>query len=714
MVTENGGTHQARLTGESMGWSPTFTRERILAGEVTQRQTFGFMRGSSRRVLGPLFDSDVWDRSMRPAVVMGEGRPINPAFSPYVAGMLRVAHALAIQDHLEGIDPANAYIATRIFLHAERFRRFEEAERDVTAGKGIDASQVIAWNAADDDGKKAIVTQAINNIADSGKQRERARAMAGQLASFAQEHELGEHIPLLDGLARIPLLDEDRQEDALIAVLPGLSALPPATFAPEPVEQVHAPVVTSDRAESPRRASRALRTEIRRERKQGPDIEGDLPLSDEEFGTLMASALNHLGKILVIMAMQYNKPYSESGLGRETAALQNASRGWPSMDTGKNAMGYCRNSLALAGLITTVVVDGHDQVQLSDYGWRMRGVAGHLGVLSERFPHYILGEALGNTASSNAKATIVATAEGEVEYKRRAALTRYKIFEVLLASKHLPIAQHELIKRLGPDFDRGIVSDTLDRMGRNGIIMCDGIKNNTRFSYFEPVENPPSGDPKMYGVREPLRVVMDWIRTTHGPFNIDDFASVPANQHIMATWSTRVVKIFSDLVDLGYLRRAGQGFDSKDHSAIDLKPQQREFLTELTRILKEVQRGKGEFLAEGDRLIDEILNSSDKRRYTALMRKAQRDSRQANSQSTKTTKEEIVEIVNDPPPGLHVDSDQVQQALTFVYERRYSRPYIMKLLAELAEEGRITRIKRGSQHHYTPVVEADPTENGAV
>jgi len=630
------------------------------------------MRSDAVYVLGPSFDPLLWDEIMLTyETVFQKDTPISPSRSPYAEGMARIVTASDQQTATHMTDDEVAYTAARAYVNAEIVTLLGATDDTAEVASLQHTLRLLNSLAKATPNERPALLEELETKEGSTNPRSiRIDQMAHRLALFTQGHIVGTRLTALDDLALIPLLNPSYQQEQAGIVLSKL------------------PILSSAKAVSVVSGERPHRERDR--------LETEFPLSELDFSDLMAFYCNNLGKLLVQMSMEYGVEYNESLFGRTIEELQEGPYGWPNMDDGKNAMYYAKKPYKWAELVDET--DDGKKVILNDYGYEVgRAIAGYLADIALRYPEFNLTDVFGKSGTHhNARITTAVKPSGEIkEYTRHAAILRFKLYEALLANNGEPLAQHELADILGPDFERSTLGATLSKIATKGIIEYIARPANTRFTFFELAD--PDVEPKIPANKEPTRIIAEWVRTQEGPFNLDNFASVPEHAYLIKVYGNPISEVFAEFVRQGLLKRSGTGFDSETQSAASLTERQAEFLTEVTEALNRVRNGRLEDLQTGWDLADAILQNREA--YTTLMRKAKKDSHLANSQPKKTTTAQALEIVTALPG---VGSDNIVSAISHIHNKKYTPAYISDVLQDLCEAGIVRIDKIGNKYYYYP------------
>lgn len=415
-------------------------------------------------------------------------------------------------------------------------------------------------------------------------------------------------------------------------------------------------------------------------------------LSDEEMGNLVSALGNHEAKTITLLAMQAGIIYPRMALWRRVMTIQGSNTGWK---IGYSVpYGYCEESLSspLSLVTREVLEEGGLQTygyMKTDYGVQVgESLAGLLLDFSRRYPEVSLQDIFANTSSSAKSQTITE----DMEYKKRAPITRLKIFWELLTSQ-LPIREADLVEMIE---EQSLINHHLRNLGDRGIILYETAKTGEPFAFYTISPNAPGKEPSPYSsypslthfVYQALQEDSNKVWTSEALTDhyiktqglIDAFGSPTIS---VDSLKHNVSGTFTHLMRAGYAQR-GQ-FSNRVRSEINLTPKQGLMLLDLVTILDKFQNQDPEIIALGRRYAQDIMANPVE--VSTLMRKAKEHSSAANRRPTEETAQDILYVVNVHPNS---DTAQIQQ---FLEEegRRLGKERIREIVRSLVLGGKIEK-----------------------
>lgn len=392
------------------------------------------------------------------------------------------------------------------------------------------------------------------------------------------------------------------------------------------------------------------------------EVAPEREIGDEEVGTLLSAFGNHEVKALTLAAMMPGIIYTRSASEGTTLSqelrkhLQGKRVAW--IIYPYNLFNYCRNSFSHP---LTIVAEQAVDSNLAIYGYKItdygigtgQALAGHLLEWSLNHDKSLI-EVFGSTFSGG-QAKEIEVGKETVEFKKRAPITRLKIFRQILASPFLPIRQADLINTIGGT--RSSIEEHLINLDRFGIIDYQSTNADESFAFYRLAEEKPDKEPEPY-------------RLGHGPYPTltgqvyNLFISDPNLKASPAEVYQQLIKIYpaykerkqpsmkrtinsilSHLQKQGYLKR--EGFRQYIQSEISLTEDQRIMLSDLLQIMDRFQSGDREFWQEGRRKAQDIL--ADPEKFAKLMNKAHNTSPGTKRIPPEDLEEQLVTLLSRYP-----------------------------------------------------------------
>lgn len=284
-----------------------------------------------------------------------------------------------------------------------------------------------------------------------------------------------------------------------------------------------------------------------------------------------------------------------------------------------------------------------------------------------------------------------------MEYKKRAPITRLKIFWELLTSS-LPIRTADIAKRIG-EKDPGL---HLSNLSENGSLSYEAVKPGEAHSYYRLSETPPSSEPEPYTRRRDLTNFVYRFLKEDGNREWSAEAIQERYQEYLTTNAKSLLKkeslkdrisgVLSHLVKKGYARRR-KFIGGEIYSEVTLTEEQRRVLLDLVTLLDRFQNQDPAVLKLGKRLASGIIANPEK--VSLLLAKAKEHSGPAGALPTQETADEILRIISSHPDCT---ADQIRENLK-EGGRRLGRRSIGDVVKILISGRKITQTTiRGVRH----------------
>lgn len=180
-----------------------------------------YAQGSAADVLGDVFDASDWEKTMlRTKGTLEVGKPVSAQRAPYALGILRVAEIL---EEMNIEDPhALPYVITMTYNLAGRENRIRSSRSDVASGR-LSQEQIEELRTTDEPTRRREILQTvIQENSESALTEQQERKRADRLTGYGILHKLDDVVPLLDSLAKIPLLQPSIQEDRIRTLFPDI------------------------------------------------------------------------------------------------------------------------------------------------------------------------------------------------------------------------------------------------------------------------------------------------------------------------------------------------------------------------------------------------------------------------------------------------------------------------------------------------------------
>lgn len=447
-----------------------------------------------------------------------------------------------------------------------------------------------------------------------------------------------------------------------------------------------------------------------------PSTEGELApkkeIGEEELGTLISAFGNHELKALTLASMRpgiiYTRRVSEgTTLAQELRERLQGKRTTWAIWSG-HLFGYCQDSLSHPlTIVTRKTVDsdlGIYGYNITDYGTEKgQALAGHLLEWSLKFDKSLI-EVFGSTSSGGISKEIK-VGEETVEFKKRAPITRFKIFWGLLTSS-LPIRVVDLANAIGET--KEIIQDHLINLARFGVVYYKAIRSEQPYSFYQLADERPSQEPQPYrrgSSRAPTLTRRIYNLFTANPNLRASQAEV--YQRLIEIYSsyqerkqsgmrTTINSILSSLEQQGFVRH--EGFRQGIKSEINLTEDQRIMLYELLEILDKFQSGNREFWQEGRKKAQDIL--ADPEKLVKLINKAQKTSPGTERIPREDLEDQLSSLLSRYPNST---VRQLREYLEREYGKRLGQEYVSRILRKSR------RFIGGKEHHVNYwTVNGDP------
>ena len=409
-------------------------------------------------------------------------------------------------------------------------------------------------------------------------------------------------------------------------------------------------------------------------------------LSDEQLGNLISSLGNHEAKAITLLVMRHDTIYTRNDLHRILISVQGGRPGWRMGDS--IPFQYCQDSLSPIGLVAKEVLETEG---LTTYGYMITefgtkvGVpfAGYMLNFSKRHPTVSLIDIFGATQSPS---KIRELEDQDIEFKKRAPITRLKIFRQLLTSS-LPIRQVDLTKSLGEK--QSIIQNHLKALEGRGIILYEAIERGSPVTFYQLNPDHAPEQPPVYRgflslTRDVYQALCEWPERE---WNTESLAS-----YLGRTYLHNISGILSLFARKGYAKRGK--FSAEYQSEINLTPEQRAMLADLVAILDRFQTQDPQILQKGKELAFSLTPTD----IAVLMGKAKEHSGHASVQPPEETAAELLTIISENPG---ITSSQIADDHAQTYGRRLSGGLVSQRLRELVQEGKVSYQVQKGVRKYT-------------
>ncbi len=411
-------------------------------------------------------------------------------------------------------------------------------------------------------------------------------------------------------------------------------------------------------------------------------------LSDEQLGNLISSVGNHEAKAITLLLMQPDVIYTQRDLFRIIINAQGERPGWRMHSS--VPFEYCQNSLSPIGLVAKEVLEREGLTTygylITEYGIKV-GVplAGYMLDFSQKYPDFSLIDIFGATQSSSQTKELP---DQGIEFKKRAPITRLKIFWELLTSS-LPIREVYLAKSLG-EKNETIIKDHLEALGGKGVISYEATEHGSPFAFYQLNPDHPPEQPLAYRDQPSLT---ERVYRVLQEDPVREWAWESLTRYLGYTNLPRTISsILSHLEKTGYAKRGK--FSEEYRSEVNLTGEQRAMLAELMAILDRFQTQDPQVLQNGKKLAFSLTPSD----VAALMGKAKEHSNNASAQPQEETALELLTIVSENP-GL--TSSKITDCYAQLYGRWISGRLVSLRLRELVREGKISYQVQKDVRKYT-------------
>lgn len=430
---------------------------------------------------------------------------------------------------------------------------------------------------------------------------------------------------------------------------------------------------------------------------------GGEKISDLELGNLLAAVGNHEVKALTLLAMKEGEIYSRDRLHQRLLEIQGLRPGW---SIGKTTpFDYCRYSLSPIGLVAQEVVDQWQNI----YGYTKTRYGEDLGIpfaglmlrLSEKYLSYSLYQVFANTMSKYPNKDKHNEDKTEQQNKKRAPITRLKIFQQLLQYPSGPIREVDLAKLIGEDVS--MVRRHLDNLSRNGIITFISTRVDTEYTRY--ILNPdhhsePPSSKGYHGIRVPLTqfVYLTVTEQSGKAFTVNMLVDKYINEHGIEGDRKSIRKTISNILgrlrNQGYIKWEGVLHEG-NQSQIYLSDTQRTFLRDIVSTMVQFQVRDEAFLANARQYAQELLLHPE--RVARLFEKAKEASSNANQKASQETASLILSLIRNNP---RCTSKDLQTMLLQTFRKKISKIRINNLLGLLLESDQVAIVEKKGAKYY--------------
>ena len=427
-------------------------------------------------------------------------------------------------------------------------------------------------------------------------------------------------------------------------------------------------------------------------------------MPEVEAGDIIAAGGNSEAKALLEIAMQHGT-YTRMDMHRLMLNIQLPNKGWAMNKI--LPFQWCEDSLEPIGLVALRKFDSKSGLTVgyekTEKGFvQADALFGHLLEFSEAEEQGSLYQYFGSTNSSSGRQKAIdeiVETKGVIKIKNRAPLTRCRIFYELLTVDR-SITQNDLVRSLHESSPEAYSSDYLQiethlrHLGKVGLIQHEWMDANTPVSFYHLADDKSKAEPDLSIGNIPSTITQVYELFQRFPQEQWSYAKIQefmrGNYGKDLTLST-ISNIFTRLRNAGIIQRGE--FGNERRTSVSLTFEQRERLLGLVTIVDRFIDQDPDFLEEGREKAREII--SDPARVAALMRKAQKNSPQANNTSSFDTASRVEIIICDHPGCTTKD---IQGELDRRFGQKLSLNSVFQISKRL-ENLEIT--KCGVQNHYS-------------
>lgn len=426
-------------------------------------------------------------------------------------------------------------------------------------------------------------------------------------------------------------------------------------------------------------------------------------LSDEEMGNLLSALGNHEAKAVTFLVMKPGIVYSQGDLHRAVMQAQGEKKGWRVSHSGP--FRYCEQSLAPIGRVTKEVLNP----DLSTYGYLKTEYGEKVGVplaglllwFSLKYPECSLIDLLGSTVSSGKIQEITLSSQENREFKKRASLTRLKIFRELAFYPSLPLREVDLVTKIGES--QGYLESHLENLQRLGIILYESVGAGESGSLLRISSQALDKEPPAFrGYPTLTRRVFQILKENPSWFTLEQLIEDYQQRFIPETGREKVKKkslkkripsVTAHLTREGYVE-IGKFHEDK-RSEINLTEKQRVILLDLVILLEGFQNQNPEVLGKGRECASSLLSSP--KEIAALMKKAKEHSSFAQRTSPEETGALVLSLISSHPD---ITASQIRKRMEEKYKKRLRVGRIREILQFLTIKKAIVFSQKGNLRRF--------------
>lgn len=414
-------------------------------------------------------------------------------------------------------------------------------------------------------------------------------------------------------------------------------------------------------------------------------------MSDDELGNLVSAVGNHEAKALILLAMQEGITYTARDLHQEIIRRQGKGGGGWKLSY-RRAFDYCKDSLEPIGLVVSEVI--HPANPGLPYGYKKeygQGVgdtfAAALLKFSYEHPDFSLIDLFGRTNSSS---SAISTTEEGIEVKKRAPITRLKIFWEL-ATSELPIRENDLEERTGESLSS--INTHLRSLADHGIINYESVEKGKPFSFYQLSVDAPEEPPPPGGGYVSLTdfVYSSMTEQPSTKWTADALADsylinlmAQGNKEVKrANLRSNISRILIHLLKGGYATRGK--FSKRRQTDITLTPEQERVISDLVTLVDGLQNNDPNVIREAEDFKGFLFSHPDA--VAVLLRKVKDHSTLANSRPIEDTMADVMGVLAQSQDPF--TNEQIRQALHGIQGRKLSIFPIQAITSDLAKQGRL-------------------------
>lgn len=415
-------------------------------------------------------------------------------------------------------------------------------------------------------------------------------------------------------------------------------------------------------------------------------------LSTPELGNIIAAAGNHEGKALLLLAMQTGSEYGMSALHSLSVNIQGAEPAYEGR--AGNQIKYA-DTMESVGLLAKSQILGNGLAYTktalgADIG---SATAGHLLTFSLRHPEVTLKDLFGSTQTSQG---------------HRPAVNRIYILRAILANE--PMTVSTLKRHCETDINAAVVTKIIKSLSTKKIIGFDyaNIRRlpSLAFDFDATKINRSSTFPRPgASTNIALQIIEDAVRAGETSITKDILRQKFAEQLDQPDLTSKaVLRKLTSITDTfernGILIPQNRYHNDRGElTNIFLTERQRDVLSELDNILRNLQNLDPGFLREGKQLASQILSDPDS--VKILVKKCYgEESAKTNPLTVQTIGAELIALF-DRLPEQSLSADDVIDYLKYKGHKTLEHYETTKTKLEmLAKVGKISLVHIKGEDHY--------------